>query len=795
MNDIDVKLIVGSLLHDIGKLIHRQGIDKRKHNEIAYSYLKENIENIDEDILSCVRFHHSGDIEYADIPDNDLAYIVYMADNIASATDRREKTEAEIGFDINTPLQPVFNILHKNEGKMYYSPPRFNIEDEINYPKNEKEIIDEHCYSKIIDNITSKIKEIKKFNEEDINSLLEILEANLSYIPSSTSKNELHDISLYDHLKLTSAISSCIKEYLDDTNIKDYKSKLHTNGYSFYNDETFLMASMDVSGIQHFIYTITSKKALKTLRARSFYLEIMMEHIIDLILQRLNLSRANLIYSGGGHCYLLMANTNRSKEVFDDFIKEINHWFLNKFQTNLYIAGAYSDCSGNSLKNSPKGSYSDIFKRLSTSLSKKKMNRYSADEIISLNKLKFERYDRECTVCKSVSKVNNDGICPFCLAIERFSTNILNFNFFTILEGEKDEELSLPGGYSLVADGEKTLSDRIKDKDFVRVYVKNKMYLGKYPSTKLWVGDYSDGKTFEEYARDNSKTIDRIGVLRADVDNLGHAFVSGFDNEANDNKYVTLSRTASLSKQLSLFFKLYINKILRESEFSLLNEDTRKRKATIVYSGGDDLFIVGTWNDVIELSIDIRKAFDLYTQGTLTISAGIGIYDEKYPISVIANEVEKLEDKSKSLPEDKEKGFKGKSAITLLEDGEEHEVILADGTKRNVSDGTYHWDEFEKEVILEKFKIINDFFKTSEDKGNSFLYNLLDLIRNQKTKIFFARYVYLISRMEPKGNGSKHDTYEKFSKKMLQWIRNERDQRQLKTAIILYAYLHRERKE
>ena len=56
---------------------------------------------------------------------------------------------------------------------------------------------------------------------------------------------------------------------------------------------------MDISGIQDFIYTIHSENAMKMLRSKSFYLEIMMEHIIDSLLERLNLSRANLIYSGG----------------------------------------------------------------------------------------------------------------------------------------------------------------------------------------------------------------------------------------------------------------------------------------------------------------------------------------------------------------------------------------------------------------------------------------------------------------------------------------------------------------
>lgn len=68
----------------------------------------------------------------------------------------------------------------------------------------------------------------------------------------------------------------------------------------------------------------------------------------------------------------------------------------------------------------------------------------------------------------------------------------------------------------------------IGDSKYVRTYGKNKMYTGKNVATKLWVGNYhSDCNTFEEMAK-KSEGIERIGVLRADVDNLGTTFVSGF---------------------------------------------------------------------------------------------------------------------------------------------------------------------------------------------------------------------------------------------------------------------------
>ena len=87
-----------------------------------------------------------------------------------------------------------------------------------------------------------------------------------------------------------------MEQYLKEQNETNYREILFQNTKTTYEKEMFLLYSMDISGIQKFIYSISDKGALKGLRARSFYLEIMMEHVIDELLEKLSLSRANLIY-------------------------------------------------------------------------------------------------------------------------------------------------------------------------------------------------------------------------------------------------------------------------------------------------------------------------------------------------------------------------------------------------------------------------------------------------------------------------------------------------------------------
>ena len=85
------------------------------------------------------------------------------------------------------------------------------------------------------------------------------------------------------------------------------------------NVKPYLLIGGDISGIQRFIYTITSKGALKSLKGRSFFLELLNEHIVSELIDALKLTRSNIIFSGGGHFHILSHNTTAVTET----IKEV----------------------------------------------------------------------------------------------------------------------------------------------------------------------------------------------------------------------------------------------------------------------------------------------------------------------------------------------------------------------------------------------------------------------------------------------------------------------------------------
>lgn len=395
------------------------------------------------------------------------------------------------------------------------------------------------------------------------------------------------------------------------------------------------------------------------------------------------------------------------------------------------------------------------------------MRRYTHAEIIALNSAKRDERDRECRICHRSDHMEGTDLCRICSGLIGLSRGIISRDnaFYTI----KASEGSIPGAevykdrFMEISDG---ISADAADNDIKRVYCKNSMYHGHKAATKLWVGDYNSGRTLGDIVS-AGKGIKRMGVLRADIDNLGQAFSMGFEE-----KYKTLSRTAVFSRKLSLFFKLYINGILQNGEYSIdpENENTkenRPRSASIIYAGGDDLFIVGAWKDVLEFAVDLHLSFKRFTQGILTFSAGFGMYRVNYPISYIAEETGELEDAAKSIP--------GKNAVALFEASQR-----------------YSWDTFIDSVMGEKYKLIYDFFgsgrKSEEsERGSSYMYNLLELMRGGES-INLARLAYFLARLAPgdKAPEEKKQLYRDFSRAIYGWKHNKEECMQAITAIYIY---------
>lgn len=854
-------LMKGALLHDIGKILYRADRSVGNHSSAGKDFLSHYVDSTAESqqLLRCVDYHHSKRIKSAKISDDDWAYLVYEADNLASAIDRREEEGIEYEgskFDANMPLYSVFHTFGgtvSNEKCKYYLR-GLDSEQPFNYPVTQDIKASDDKYKLLVEDLKNNLA--NGINSMACDEILRFYEDITAYIPSSTNKEEVPDISLYMHSKITAALAVCMKQYFDANGITNYKDKCLSHSETFRKEQAFMLVSGDFSGIQNFIYTIPSKGALKSLRGRSFYLEILLEHIIDSILNRLELSRANVLYTGGGHFYLILPNTVEAKDCIVKVTDEVNQWLLKQIGSSLYLATGMAVCAGEDLRNS--SGQRATFSAVSSEVKKAKLQRYNKEILGQLFDQSSEYNllldsSRECSICHtSTTKLAPYGdsdtkeACSICSGLFDLGAAIVKHenSCFVVayLKSTADKErykrIPVYGDnvFLYVVPIEKLASFE-KEHVIVRIYGKNKAVTGAVVSTRIWLADYAaknkndevlelsalselsgSDNIQKEHSSTGNKGIDRLGVLRADVDNLGAAFISGFVggskqeaskasvSEADTSRYGTFSRYADLSRDLSLFFKVGVNKLAKgevpkESSgielFSLfVDRKGNEQPVHVIYSGGDDVFMVGAWDALIELAVDIRQAFKAFTQGKLTISAGLGFFSPTYPISKMADLAGDLESQAKGNP--------NKDSFALFGVEPSH-----DGTGMQCKH-IHQWDEFIDGVCGEKLKLFTEAASLAEDKdpilplSRSSLYKLVELIRAYDAdSINLARILYALARIQPikKKNTAEHlkkyreEFYQQFVNTIYKWVRNKnkRDRKELLTALTLLLYFEREK--
>ena len=204
------------------------------------------------------------------------------------------------------------------------------------------------------------------WTSSEIPRLLRLLEQTVGGLPC----HDAADISLYDYQKITAALASCAAGYLAGAGSPG--SCLEPK---FRDKKACLLYSADFSGIQKFLFTVATKGALPSLRSRSFFLELLMEHYIDELLSACGASRVNLLYAGGGHCYILLPNTPQVLLSITAWNTRFNDWLAGQFGISLFLADGWTGCSGNELMNIPAEQmpYTAMFRRVSAAIARRKL--------------------------------------------------------------------------------------------------------------------------------------------------------------------------------------------------------------------------------------------------------------------------------------------------------------------------------------------------------------------------------------------------------------------------------------
>lgn len=513
--------------------------------------------------------------------------------------------------------------------------------------------------------IRSEIGFLKDKQEDwkNLSLLMLILEKFGSFISYGES-----DVALIDKARTTAAVAAAIA---------------NNNG-----ENQLSLVAGDLSGIQNFIYTISSDGALKSLRARSFYLELLTEEIVAQLLMHLNLPRTNVIYAGGGNIYILAPGTDATKTTVKQVRLQFNQWLLNKFQGKIYLAlDSSEEFPVTDIDNDQFSKHwSEATKKLAAYKARKFGDRI--DELVALTTPYYAH--TPCKVChrddeEDLKPLNEKEpgspmACSTCRTMFGLGEQLFHVDVIVraqkVIDKQEDEEdklwFQLPASegvseinvcYQLFSYWKQVDSNSdnvllVNDWDLEHYKFRNfrncaPILLGNYGKKAK---DENRFMRAEEMA-DISHGIKRVGYLRMDVDRLGQIFAKGLENNQ------TLPRLAGLSRQMSYFFKIYLNSLAANRDSNIAEKikhlpnnknknssEEQGKNILFIYAGGDDLFVSGAWDEIVDFSFDIYQCFRAYTgyHPDITLSAGVSIAEPKFPLYQAAEESGDAEGKAKN---------------------------------------------------------------------------------------------------------------------------------------------------
>ena len=582
------------------------------------------------------------------------------------------------------PLQSVFSNIHTDEGDIpapvFWPQASLALKEEVIIPKPKIE-----ASAKPWDDFLTWARALKATYESAANDTLPVfveklqllLQQHLWSLPCSYS-DSLPDVSLYDHSRMTAALAAAMADYKAGTPVAQ-------------------LVGGDLSGVQKFIYTITARGATSSLRGRSFYLQLLTEVIARYILRELGLPISSLIYAGGGNLYLLApagADLNPLREY-------ISRALLYHHSGDLYLAISSVELKEPDFFN---GRISQRWQDLVDRLNLAKLQTFA--ELGKNLSHVFEpqghggNEELQCQVCglehPNTSKTEPRK-CPQCGSYEELGKDLRNARYLLFEEIKKDP---IPSGTPVPKEWDKVLahfglrvepsrrlpgSTRGKSSLFVLndlpsnetqpnplqavgqrflVNVTPTLTLDEIEKLRGHVEELPDHETVKPYdvMEDQSQGIKRMGVMRMDVDNLSKIIGAGYGNKA------TLSRIGALSFAINLFFEGWVAKLAEDINAGDIQEGRGERLYSI-YSGGDDLFFVGSWDAVIKLTQKIRAELSRYAgdHPGIHASAGVALVGGKYPLYQAAQDAGRAEEQAKDHQWFTEDGkHHEKDAVTFL---------------------------------------------------------------------------------------------------------------------------------
>jgi CRISPR-associated protein Csm1 len=428
---------------------------------------------------------------------------------------------------------------------------------------------------------------------------------------------------------------------------------------SFGGNGRFQLVLGDLSGIQSYLFAVAhigEGGVAKRLRSRSFHLSLLAKTAAFYILDSLELSYRHLIMTAGGVFMLAV----REEDQLEPILKDMDQYLYTRYHGSLQLHLATQRVSVDQLD-----AVSNIIGSLHNLIQRSKMQ--PANQVLKLNN--EERWDDSiwlhdrqsgsyCVSCRRHpvrEDVPDETLCAYCSQDEQngmalpqsqamwIGRNLSNgapnhaipckhagvlwdrYDVWLLRDAKQLPELMRQAGY-----WERWVDDPCDLSGISTACWMNKAYVSNYIPQEDGVPVHFEGLAGMSVGKK------MLGIFKADVDRLGLLLSYGLRSDQGDFSFAEYLKA---SRQLEEFFGERLTVHLSDKFPHLYT----------VFSGGDDMFLIGPWSELPDLAVWMRREFEQFVEGNpeVTLSASLLFVPPRAPIATFAREADRRLEQAK----------------------------------------------------------------------------------------------------------------------------------------------------
>ncbi len=465
------------------------------------------------------------------------------------------------------------------------------------------------------------------------------------------------DLPLSEYVRLKSAVAVCLRQ--------------RSQAEGSLPAQEFRVVAGDLSGIQKYVFGITEKGGSesgtgKRLRARSLFVQLLAEVGMLKALRVYGLAACHVLMASGGKFHILWPNLPDAEARLEELRRDAEAWLLTELHGAIGLNLSSTPVGSGELR----GGFGTVIQRVEADLFEQKHRPFrtqlqtpdgwQADAFLRPDTFPFE----VCPSCQTFPRAKPGGYCAQCERDKDIGTQWGHRPEWIALYDNPPEGLRHARPVlGMTARVLAQISEISGQPDMLLQLggpVDVESAATHYPA--LWrppapyVVQHTD---FSKLANSGSGRP-LLGYLKADADHLGTVFQWGLSRDPGQESYDTPARFAAISRHLDRFFSGWLSHFLANSY----------RDSYTVFAGGDDLFLVGHWETMLAGVQDIEQQFRRFVgqHPDITLSAGIAMVKERYPLAHAAREAERHLEHAKQRSALERRDGSNRNQIALLGD-------------------------------------------------------------------------------------------------------------------------------